>query len=46
MVYHRRGVSLSLHVCQVDLVHHLLEHVKHSEGTYRDEIIAKVRGPI
>jgi len=26
----------------VDLVHHLLEHVKHSEGNYRDEIISKV----
>lgn len=26
----------------VDLVHHLLEHVKHSEGSYRDEIIAKI----
>jgi AP-3 complex subunit delta-1 len=26
----------------VDLVRHLLEHVKHSEGGYRDEIIAKI----
>ena len=26
----------------VDLVHHLLEHVRHSEGAYRDEIIAKI----
>ena len=25
-----------------DLVHHLLEHVKHAEGDYRDEILAKV----
>ena len=26
----------------VDLVHHLLEHARHSEGGYRDEIIAKI----
>lgn len=26
----------------VDLVHHLMEHVKHSEGNYRDEIINKI----
>jgi len=26
----------------VDLVHHLMEHVRHSEGSYRDEIIAKI----
>jgi AP-3 complex subunit delta-1 len=26
----------------VDLVHHLLIHVKHSEGVYRDELISKI----
>eukprot|EP00596_Hydrurales_sp_CCMP1899_P000436 CAMPEP_0119039688 /NCGR_PEP_ID=MMETSP1177-20130426/9301_1 /TAXON_ID=2985 /ORGANISM="Ochromonas sp, Strain CCMP1899" /LENGTH=993 /DNA_ID=CAMNT_0007003873 /DNA_START=91 /DNA_END=3072 /DNA_ORIENTATION=+ len=26
----------------VDLVHHLLTHVKHSEGVYRDELISKI----
>lgn len=26
----------------VDLVHHLLDHVRRSEGSYRDELIAKI----